>query len=236
MIPLPNAPSFKNLSLKPFQVDMFLNTQPVFYDFQALDGLLASTVVQQATRGKSVIDSAEPYNIPLPLEKLWTDMDDTLAPLWNATRFFPVDANIQTTRFWHKRGYRPDLLKRTKQGKFHNANFQNGRHKEYRIPMPVQSALHWRAYAVGDIEKMSSLLIPIQAVGKKRTQGYGRIRSFRIQAIDEISYTHDGKLIKTFPLAYEDKPDLAEDVIFSCYETGWTPPYWLETLFKPCVV
>lgn len=231
------AKAYTKFESTPMQVDVQLAKPAAFYHMPELDGLLARVVVDEATRGRGLPDSAEPYFIPLPLEKLWT-CPTTFAPLWNATRFFPLEKNTARTLYWHKRGYGPELLNRQRSGKPHNADFRKGRHKEYRMPLPMQSCLRWRAYAVGDIDEVERLLSQVRSLGKKRVQGHGIVLSWEASPVSSFSYAHDGRLIKAFPVAYPNLPKmtLPKDVDFNIYETGWTPPYWLATLFKTCLI
>ena len=78
------AKAYTKFESTPMQVDVQLAKPAAFYHMPELDGLLARVVVDEATRGRGLPDSAEPYFIPLPLEKLWT-CPTTFAPLWNAT-------------------------------------------------------------------------------------------------------------------------------------------------------
>ena len=229
-----NAPTYKNLSRTPLQIDVHLASPVILYQPLALDGLLAAQVVQQATRGRGLPATPEPYDIPLPLELLWR-CPETLAPLWNATQFFPLEKNVQCAAFWHKRGYRPEMLQLARSGKPHNANFQNGRHKEYRIPLPKQSCLKWRAYCVGDVAEIEDLLGGLHSVGKKRTQGFGRVLKWQIAAVKAFDYVQDGRLIKAFPVAYPETSVLSGGAAFSRYETAWTPPYWNAVLYRECI-
>ena len=230
-----DAPTYKNIDLKTLQVDLYLSSKPAFYDALTLDAVLSSAVVDMATRGQGLPGTLEPYYIPLPLEKLWT-CPNMLAPLWNATQFFPMGENYQQTAYWHKRGYRPEMVKSSRSGKPHNANFGQGRHKEYRMPLPIQSCLNWRAYGVGDIAEIRRLLARVHSVGKKRSQGHGRIKEWQLTEIDAFSYFHEGQFIKAFPVAYPNMPELEGVVSFRRYETSWTPPYWNATLFQECIV
>lgn len=231
---LENAPDYSNLHLTPLQVDVYFASAPVFYDPPTLDATLAYAVVREATQGQGLPETATPYYIPLPLEKLWT-CPKTGAPLWNATQFFPLLPNTEEAVFWHKRGYRPEVTQRTR-GKPHNARFGQGRHKEYRMPLPRQSCLQWRAFCVGDRTEIQRLVSSVASLGKKRTQGHGRVLRYEFTAIAAVSYFQGRQAIKAFPIAYPQRPDVPGDVIFSIYEVGWTPPYWLETLFQTCIV
>ena len=236
---LENAPNYeKDNCTQPFEVTATLANSAILYDSPTLDGILSWAVIAEVTQGRGLPDTAEPYFIPLPLQRLWT-CPDTLAPLWNATQFFPLEESVQHTVFWHKRGYRPELIKRKKMRgieKPHNPSFRTGPLKEYRIPMPRQSCLQWRAYGVGDMECIMQLLKTVGYLGKKRTQGFGTIANWNIQKITEIDYFHNGQFIKSFPIDYPNIPEPPSGVTFSRYEAGWTPPYWYAGLYRPCIL
>ena len=229
------TPNYAKIEARKLQVDLFLASPAALYNQATLDGILARAVVMEATQGKGLEASNEPYYIPLPIQKLWV-CPKTFAPLWNATQFFAVDGNQTRTAYWHKRGYRAELLKKAKSGKPHNANFGQGRHKEYRMPLPVQTSLRWRAFCVGDMTEVWRLLRSIKSIGKKRTQGFGLVAKWHVTEINSFSYFHEGRFIKTFPTAYPNLPEVPPNVIFSRYEAPWTPPYWLQTLFQDCIL
>ena len=235
MIPLPNAPTYTSPT-DILAIDVDFATPPVFYQPVTVDAVLAYAVVQESTQGIGLQDSAEPYEIPLPLEQLWT-CPKTGLPLWAATAFFPTETNLQQQAFWHKRGYKPHLLRKRKGGQFPNAEFRKGVHKEYQIPLPLQTALKWRAYATGNKTDIGNLLATVNALGKKRTQGYGRVQTWSLTPIQSMRYwDDDNRLIKAFPVAYTPKLDIPHSTVFSMYETAWTPPYWLASLFQMCIV
>lgn len=221
-------------ALDTLQIDVTLATPPVFYQRLTLDAVLAYAVVQHSTHGQGLPDSDEPYQVPLPLATLWTCPDSGL-PLWDATQFHPTLINYHQPAFWHKRGYKPQLLKKTRHGKFPNANFGNGVHKEYRIPMPLQTALNWRAYAKGNAYEIQRLLNTVNAIGKKRTQGYGKVLTWKVTTCEPFDYWYEGRLIKAFPVDFNPKPLPKGAFSFSIFEQGWTPPYWLATTFRECL-
>ena len=233
---LQNAPTYTDsIHFHDFSVDVYLATPPAFYEIPTFDAILSYSVVMEATEGKGLINSVTPYYIPLPLEKLWI-CPETLLPLWNTTQFLPMTSNTQETVYWHKRGYTPYLLKKGKGDKPHNAKFGQGPYKEYRIPLPIHSCLHWRAFGVGDTTAIEKLLKNVQAVGKKRTQGHGVVKKWEITEINSFSYFHESRYIKAFPVDFPDYPKPPAGVVWNRYETGWTPPYWLASIFKECIV
>ena len=75
----------------------------------------------------------------------------------------------------------------------------------------------------------------IATLSKKRSQGYGKVLRWQIEKVDAIVYWHEGRLLKNFPVD-APVPRFPDDIIYDMYEAGWTPPYWLETLFKRCLL
>ena len=229
---LEKMPAF--IETQPLKITAHLATPPVFYEGLPLDSLLSYSVVQNETGGIGLPESTQPYEINLPLATLW-HCPETGLPLWDATQFFPVGENTAQPALWHKRGYKPHLLKKKRNGTPHNARFREGRHKEYRMPLPLQSCLQWEAYCRGNKKAITENIKCIHSIGKKRTQGFGRIASWEINDTrDDYPYWHNGKMIKSFPVdGYI--PKIPADIIFSRYTRGWTPPYWLETAWTTCI-
>lgn len=87
----------------------------------------------------------------------------------------------------------------------------------------------------GNIGNIRQMLKNIATIGKKRSQGYGKIIKWNIEQIEDFPYWHDGRLIKNFPVGCPI-PKFPQNIVFDMYEAPWTPPYWLATIFKVCIV
>ena len=61
---LENAPVFDTDTHEPLEIRVELATPPVFYQPPMLDALLAWSVVHEATQGKGLPETPEPYFIP----------------------------------------------------------------------------------------------------------------------------------------------------------------------------
>lgn len=101
--------------------------------------------------------------------------------------------------------------------------------------LPLQTAKIWRAYCRGNISDIGALLKNIATIGKKRSQGYGKVINWEVEQVEDFPYWHEGRLIKNFPVG-SPVPKFPKGVIFDIYEAGWTPPYWLAPIFKLCFV
>jgi CRISPR type IV-associated protein Csf3 len=89
-------------------------------------------------------------------------------------------------------------------------DIKSGHYKAYRMPLLVVlvSRLTW--YAVGDIGQVSALTGRLTHVGKKRSQGYGKVASWLVE-----SWPEDLSSLRAVP-------DLEGPL-----EIGIRPPYWL---------
>lgn len=202
-------------------------SSPAGYDLPHLDNILAKAVVNEATQGKGLPRSAEPYWLPVPLFLIWQRPENNL-PLWASTDFFPIDEDEIESAYWHKKTIRPTFMKR-KKDKPVNIRGTEGQDKEYQIPLPRHTANVFRAICQGNIKEITRLLGSMSAIGKKHTQGHGTVLQYQIQEISGFSFFDDnGMLLRPVPYGYFERP--SNGVLL-----GWTPPYWLPTCQMLCV-
>ncbi|HQZ85624.1 MAG TPA: hypothetical protein PLB21_08380 [Actinomycetota bacterium] len=153
----------------------------------ALDGLLASQLWTHHKHtqppGPPALEQPDPPDMDLPLARCTAD------PLWwhwAATCGWPdpvpQDPEI---RYW---GTRLDHrhAEHTTTGLPQHIHDSKGRWKAYWMPLPVTVALSLTWHAIGDPEAVARLLEPITAIGKKRSQGEGRISSWRVDVVDTL--------------------------------------------------
>lgn len=89
-----------------------------------------------------------------------------------------------------------------------------GMYKGYQVPVFVRHALWVRWYAVGDIERVADLLSDATHIGKKATQGWGRVNRWEVEPWPEDwSLYKDGMLTRALPSE--------KGILF-----GVRPPYW----------
>lgn len=215
------ADKYEGMKTEPLWVELVLATQMVLYSPLSLDGLLSSVVVAEATEGEWLPNSAVPYRLPLPLRCLWRQPEIDL-PLWATTEFRPMEENEIVSDYWHKRTPRPDMVKRGRGGYPWNIRPTKGQYKEYRVPLPRQSALRWGATCEGNRAEVERLLGLVKGVGKKRSQGRGLVGKWRVSSSSHpFSLTDDeGYLLRPVP------GQMMEGIPLDMVYVGWTPPYW----------
>ena len=229
---------FKPFDFKPYSVVCHFHTPPASYDNLHFDGILSKAIVECALRGVKLAPSSKPYWIPLPLKMAWRSLAGQ--PLWESTDFVPITSDSIQPGFWHKRGIRPELLKKTRGGQFPNFRMTQGALKEYRIPLPVHSCREWRASFVGDLDAICELLKRVGCIGKKRSQGYGIVKKWEIHEIANFTFFGVGiNPLRPLPLPFLKSPEYLKTYGNSDWIdwsfTGWTPPYWLTANQQMCI-
>lgn len=198
------------------------------YDPLNLDNLLARLVVVEATAGRGLPPSDEPYCLPVPLRCLWRSPEGL--PLWGATVFSPLGPNGPDVAYWHKRA-QTGVWTGTKTGRFGIASTA-GRWMERRVPLPTVVCDTWTADCVGNAAEIARLLALCGFVGKRRTNGFGEVETWAVEPLAEFALVRDGRLTRPVPaaavelLGHERPEDEPAPV-------GWTPPEWKPSLFRP---
>jgi CRISPR type IV-associated protein Csf3 len=197
----------------------------VAYDPVHLDNLLAKCVVNEATHGAGLPDSNEPYLLPVPLQRLWSD--DQGLPLWASTVFIPVGISDRDIVYYHKRTITGRWT--LSSSKRFNIKSSAGRHMERRIPLPTVLALEWEAFCVGNPDEIARLLRNVRHLGKRRAIGFGEIAEWCIEPADNWSISRSGLLLRPVP------QQAARELKIHCLDApqliGWTPPQWKPNLF-----
>ena len=92
------------------------------------------------------------------------------------------------------------------------------------VPMPLllTPTVWW--FAIGRREGVKKLLRRVHQLGGLRAHGYGRVRSWEIDAIadatlDSVLVTADGKAARHLPAAWAIDPPATD-------AGSWLPPYW----------
>lgn len=115
--------------------------------------------------------------------------------------------------YWHKRLDQADAEEYVDFGKRRGSiDVKSGHYKAYRMPLIaiLVPTLTW--YAVGDPGEVTGLLSRVTHIGKKRSQGYGRLAGWKVER-----WSEDLSHLRAIP-----DPD-------GQVETGIRPPYWLVT-------
>lgn len=219
---------------KSLEIVLNLHSPPILYNPLHLDGLLSKAVVDAALQTESLAPSAEPYWLPLPLVTYWKDTHGL--PLWAATDFQSIDTDTTDAEFWHKRAVDTAMLPKTRDGRPLNLRTAQGVTKEYRIPVPVHSSLRWKATCNGDPHAIRDLLATVTAVGKKRSQGYGRVKSWELTEIDAFTFFDESlHALRPIPTVALTSIAPAEYPLKNLGMLTWTPPYWRSNAMLLCL-
>ena len=125
---------------------------------------------------------------------------------WNTTKWrkrFDVDLDHQ--------------VKRT------NINTSSGEFKSYNASLPYNAADKLLFYFRGDAERTKAMIdAHVQGVGKKRSQGYGKINDIHVgDAEAETAIWHDGRVLRALPSSWlEVEPGAVHE------RRTTKPPYW----------
>lgn len=116
-----------------------------------------------------------------------------------------------------------DLIKFKGKGK-QRVDIGGGPMKNYHMPIVLKSCKEITFYVRGDMQEVERLLTEqITYLGKKGSQGFGQIKEWEFEEIEEdYSIFKDDELMRPVPaLHYEDEKLIQQ-------EHALTPPYWRE--------
>lgn len=103
---------------------------------------------------------------------------------------------------------------------------EKGKYKAYHMPIFYRSALWIEWFCVGDETAIRELLLTVTHIGKKSSQGWGRVSQWEIEAVGcDWSINREGRLMRGIPLT--EARALA--VEFRPMHSGIRPSYWDRT-------
>lgn len=186
-----------------------------------LDGILSSAVF-----------AAHPCNyklpspcgvVPLPLKTLWQSPEGVA--LYASSDFEP-DVHHKGQEYWHKRypSTHNDFVTLKKM----NVKTTAGQYKDYRVPLDVRVANTISAVCIGNKDEIERLLGFITHVGKKSSQGFGRVVKWQVEVVD----VSESDVIANRAVPIESK--LKDEG--KIRHATWTSPYWFTGWAKECVV
>ncbi len=107
-----------------------------------------------------------------------------------------------------------------------HVNTSSGEFKSYNAALPYSATDTLQFFFEGDPERVRELIKDhIAAIGKKRSQGFGRIRDVQVTSADgyvDSAIYHDGHTLRSFPEAFTTR------VAVGVHHERRTvrPPYW----------
>ena len=217
------AQRFAVMKMQPLKITLRTLKPVAGNDALHLDGLLAKAVVIEAMKGAPLADTKDAYWLPVPLALERTHLG---LPAWQCNDFQAIDKAVGHTHYHQRTDANPYDMPVTKatlstKKKRRMPPTSEGQYMSYRIPLQYTDADRWDCDCVGNREEILRLLSYISFVGKKSSQGFGRVLSWEAEPISSFSMT------RPTPISDAREP-------FNASVMGWTPPYWHRGLWRLC--
>lgn len=202
--------------MKPLKITAHMQTGKVVTTdlYLPLDSIMASAWVHKNRPDIAytpIVDYENMVQAELPLEKRG-EGDDWY---W-ACSFACGEPKREEILHWHKR-FDFDLA--TKHVDFGNrrgkVDAKSGYYKNYRMPIVTYLVPKLEWYAVGELKEVVLLVDEITHIGKKRSQGFGRVQRWTVE-----EWPEDLSFLRAIP---DPNGDM---------EMGIRPPYWLAWQWK----
>lgn len=182
-------------SFEPLQISFVLEGE-LYYDPQEppmLDGILSWLLLPFKKQGeeRKLEKDGQVDEITLPL----AIGERNGVRLWKASALFPDHVLTDGLRYWRKRG-------RTQYMHLLHKSIctTNGACRDYNVPMPVISTNRLICWCVGNKALLKKELRRLKYIGKKRSQGVGRVSSYTVDHIEkDYSWTKDGMATRWLP-------------------------------------
>lgn len=207
--------------LEPLRVTAHFRTNPVCDQWLPLDGILLYQANREALGPELAalpggVDTQGVGTLPLaiihPGRRNWC-----YACSWAQPQPWWVAEEI---RHWNKRfdtQYSDMVDFGDRRGK---VIIEQGRYKAYHMPMFTRAALQAEWYCVGDKAEIERLLSLVTHIGKKRSQGFGRVWRWDVELwTEDWSIWRDGHL--TRGVSDEDAGKALDRIFY-----GIRPPYY----------
>lgn len=129
--------------------------------------------------------------------------------------------NVEAKDYWNKR-YDNDLSDFVSFKGRGTVKIEAGAYKAYHQPVFYRSALWIQWFCVGDKTEIGRLLSTCMNIGKKVSQGWGRVMRWEVESIsDDWSIWKDGKLMRGIPVFEKPADHVGNIAIY-----GLRPSYW----------
>jgi len=223
------------MRFQPLKITFEMQSPIAVTDYIHFDSLIWHSALQDQL-GEAFWNQTgrEHYNIKIPLEErvqtLTLSKPGKLHGFTLRKKYYAAsvglyeDGYIEDVQSWRKRSDFPDGV-----GKI---DIRRGQFKAYNTPLTVIYTPTVAFYAVGNAAEILRLLTThITHIGKKRAQGYGKIKQITVEPIKEDrSLIWQGKLQRPIPVM--GCPLKFEDPIIMYY--AWRPPYWRLSSLTEC--
>lgn len=211
------------LKYEPLKVTACLSSAFVTTDYIFSDSLISSAVWQDVQQEKAFNiqeNKNDVYDIPLPIK-----LNGEIEKYYSSSIGFPKMA-VEGISHWRK-VTEIESKKKIRIGA--------GEFKRYDMPMPYTSCEEIVFYCNGNKQEVERLLKSyIFSIGKKRGQGYGSIRSWKVEGSKtDYSTIHEGVPMRPIPINEAKELKLKCDIqMFYSYRS----PYWHHKNMTMCYI
>ncbi len=211
--------STDSYSLEPLQITAFFRTAVITDTWLPLDGILLAQKIREDFGAQDMtipgISNEDAINVQLPIKAINNN------EWYYCISWAEWGPYIDGNDYWNKRfdNDLSDFVTFKGRGTINNSE---GTYKAYHQPVFYRSALWARWYCMGNKTEIKRLLSTCTNVGKKGSQGWGRIMRWSVESIhNDWSIWKDGRLMRGIPAG--EKPD---NYVGNIAVYGVRPPYW----------
>jgi CRISPR type IV-associated protein Csf3 len=199
--------------MKPLKITAYFLTPPAMgHICLHFDGVLAHILAREKTDFWNLPEEVVQLDLELPLKRIQNADGDFF---WCASALLFPEWYVSVIYKRFEVGAIDYLSDRKKQ-----INVGSGKFRHWFISMPYSPIPEGVFYAYGDRKEIERLLPHITSLGKKGAVGYGFVREWKVEEIEEdCSVVKDGVAMRPIPIwAVEE----AENQVIGTYK----PPYW----------
>jgi hypothetical protein len=197
---------------------------PIPWGRHNLDGLLAWALLDLLDRHPRVY-AGPVLRLPLPL--LAVPVGDGSGHVWACSELRPTTMSSDSYTRWRKR---PDEHEALVWLRGRRLPRSVGPHRAYDQPLAVTTTRQIGSVCVGYPAAISRLLDRIHSLGKKRSQGYGRVLRWSVVELDHepepmlAIADDDGAATRAIPVELAERLGITGRLAVA----AWRPPYWLR--------
>lgn len=227
-------------SFRPLKVTAWLRTGVVSDEFLPLDGIIYA----QLCRDKF---GHEEFSLPGGNQEFLFDRNEMPFEIRErAGEWYFACSFAQPEKWWlHEAcdhwNKRFDLAESDLvdfKGKRGTINVQSARYRAYHMPIYYRVAIKVEWYCVGDRERIEYLLSTVTHIGKKSSQGYGRVNRWETAALlEDFSEYKDGLLMRALPTTKDELLAIGKrGAAFKVRHCGFRPSYYVKQNQTLCLI
>jgi hypothetical protein len=213
-----------------------MNTPAAFIYLPTFDGILSYAFVREVFKQKKLTFIQKLFDDPETTPD-FAGMPICLHPdgyFIASKMFFDESELIEDTQRWRKRWDQKHQNLADFGKKLRQVEIVRGQFKSYDVPISTKLIRNcWFVFQSDDIKQVEYLIENwIFFIGKKRSQGYGEIKSF---AIEETVFDFD-TIYRPIPKILVSPETMIKTGTITFSYCAWKPPYWSPGNFAECVI